>query len=48
MTFKARSKEVGYPTFEALLIGFTNMFTSVISGAILFAIIGHHMTWTSK
>ncbi|XP_063682588.1 sodium-dependent neutral amino acid transporter B(0)AT1-like [Bolinopsis microptera] len=36
-------RDPGYPTFEALLIGFLNMTVSVVSALILYAIIGHLM-----
>ena len=48
MTFKSRAQDKGYPTFEALLIGFTNMFTSLLSGMTLYGIIGHIMTLSSE
>ena len=48
MTFKARSRDPGYPTFEAFLIGFLNMTVSVVSALILYAIIGHLMVTKSK
>ena len=47
MTFKARSRDPGYPTFEAMLIGFLNMMVSVVSALILYAIIGHMMVTRS-